>query len=686
MKNMKPDALIRLTNLWLPMLLLSISMAACNSTGNSEVNYTYDQSSKGPSESTTLLFEDLEASLPFDDEASFIRARDSGFIAAPTQKIIYRENPADGISYSMDTFAFITGDNPPTVNPSLWRQSELTSKPGLYKVRDGIYQIRGFDLANMSLIETDGKWIVIDPLTVKETAKAAMEFVDQQLGIKRIEAVIFTHSHLDHFGGIRSLQEREEAAGNSGFTIVAPKEFFEHSVSENVMAGSAMGRRAAYMYGNLIEVDERGTVGSGLGSTKAEGIFGIDRPTITIQNDTSLTLGSTNIELYYTPESEAPSEMMFYFTDMKAFCQSENINHTLHNLYTLRGAKVRDGLKWSTYIDKAIVKYGAEVEVSFGSHHWPTWYNDKINKFWAQQRDMYRYLHDQALRTANRGQTPREIAEEVKLPDSLAANFSNRDYYGTVKHDLKAQYQLYFGWFDGNPANLDPLPPVEAAIEYVRYMGGSSNILSNAITDFDDGKYRWVAEVLNHLVYAEPGNNEAKYLLADTYEQMGYQAESGPWRNFYLTGAKELRYGVTDTTGALLSEDFVNGMTVQLLFDFLSMHFQGSEDNNSTLNYHFTFHISEVPEIGNETTALVVSNGASTPRIGSGNLGKPQEGATQATINLNMDVLRGICLGVIDDSNIASNPNVTILGDSNAFLNFLSKLDDTSYWFNIVTP
>ncbi len=416
--------------------------------------------------------------LPFTDQTDYNNAK-KGFIATLDEGII--KLPDGSTSYSMDQFNFIKGKAPATANPSLWRQSELNAINGLFKVTDGIYQVRGFDLANMTFIEGKSGWIVIDPLTVAETAKAAMDLVDRELGKKPVKAVLLSHSHIDHFGGVKGIASEADVK-NGNIKIYAPKDFFEHSISENVMAGNAMSRRAYYMYGNLLAKDEKGTYGSGLGPTTGYGLPGIYEATNIISNEAGQTetVDGVKIEFIYTPESEAPAEMMFYFPEQKAMCQAENISHTLHNLYTLRGAQVRNGQKWSKYIDKTITKWGDKAEVSFGSHHWPIWGNAAINEYWEKQRDLYRYIHDQTLRLANQGNTPLEIAEMLKLPPSLDKEFYNRGYYGTVSHNAKAQYQLYFGWFDGNPSNLHPLPPAEAAKNYVEFMGGAEKLIQKS--------------------------------------------------------------------------------------------------------------------------------------------------------------------------------------------------------------
>lgn len=614
--------------------------------------------------------------LPFNDKTDFDNAH-RGFIATIPEGEI--KDDKGNVVYSMKQYDFIKGDAPATTNPSLWRESEINSINGLFKVTDGIYQIRGFDLANMTLIEGKTGWIIIDPLLSPPTAAAGLALANEKLGKRKVSAIIHTHSHIDHFGGIRGVVD--EADVKSGkVPIYIPEGYFDEAISENVMGGNTMGRRASYMYGNLLPKDAKGTLGTGLGQTTSTGLAGILEGTDVIKklDGESRIIDGITVEFIYTPESEAPAEMMFYFPQFKSFCQAEDISHTLHNLYTLRGAKVRNGQKWSEYIDLAIQKWGKDVTSSFGSHHWPTWGNDTINSYWASQRDLYRFIHDQTLRYANNGYTPVEIANMIKLPESLDKQFANRGYYGSVSHNIKAQYDLYFGWFDGNPANLDKLPPTEGGKKYVEFMGGAASLLAKAQKSYNDGEYRWVAEVVNHLVYADPKNKDARNLLADAYEQLGYQAESGPWRNFYLSGAKELREGVKvlpspNTAGP----DMVRGMSTSLFFNFFAMRFKGTEPAAAAMKYNFNITMPDV----NEKVALIVENGVINPRIGS----HVTEGVT-ASITMNRKDLDKISLGEASFKALIDNDTIKITGDKAAFNNLLAMIDKFDFWFHIVEP
>ena len=663
--------------------VLTVSLAgallftACSDTKKETITQIKtDKTQKEPTSFSKKDNDALKSYLPFSDKTDYENAR-KGFIATIESGEI--KDAEGNVVYSMKQYDFIKGDAPATTNPSLWRQSELNSIHGLFEVTDGVYQIRGFDLANMSLIKGDKGWIIVDPLLSPETAKAGLDLANEKLGYRPVTAVIITHSHIDHFGGIRGVVDEKDVISGK-VPIYVPQGFFEHSISENVMGGNTMGRRASYMYGNLLPKNEKGTLGTGLGQTTSTGLAGILDGTDIINklDGESRIIDGVKVEFIYTPESEAPAEMMFYFPKYKSFCQAEDLSHTLHNLYTLRGAQVRNGQKWSKYIDMAIEKWGDDVTSSFGSHHWPTWENKTIATYWTSQRDLYRFIHDQTLRLANNGYTPREIAEMLKLPESLDKEFSNRGYYGSVSHDVRAQYQLYFGWFDGNPSNLHKLTPTDGGKKYVEFMGGAENLLANAKKSYDKGEYRWVAEVLSHLVFAEPKNQDARNLLADAYEQLGYVSESGPWRNFYLTGAKELRDGVMVLpTPNTAGPDMVRGMSLDLFFNYLAMKFVGTDPEAAKMNY--TFNII-LPDIKGKVS-LIVGNGTVTPRIGS-NI----KGDVTATISMNRSDLDRISLGEASYQDLIKSGAIKFDGDKEAFNKFLSKIDNFKFWFNIVEP
>lgn len=466
----------------------------------------------------------LYKQLPFSDNTDFTNAH-KGFIAALPSEIIKGEQ--GNVIWNPQQYDFIKeGEKAPdTVNPSLWRQSQLINISGLFEVTEGVYQIRNLDLSNMTIIEGKEGITVVDPLVSAETAKVGMDLYYKNRGNKPVVAVIYTHSHVDHYGGVRGVVD--EADVKSGkVKIYAPSGFMEAAVAENIMAGNVMSRRASYMYGNLLKPDATGQVGAGLGTTTSAGTVTLIAPTNIIEKDGQKeTIDGLTYDFMLAPGSEAPSEMLWYIEEKKLIESAEDVTHTLHNTYSLRGAKIREPLPWSKYINAAIVRWGDKAEIIMAQHHWPTWGNENVVNLLKSQRDLYRYINDQTLRMANEGLTRDEIAAKFKLPDSLANTWANRGYYGSVSHDVKATYVLYLGWFDGNPATLDELPPEEAAKKFVDYMGGADAIMKKAKEDYDQGNYRWVAQVVSKIVFADPGNIDARNLEADALEQLGYQAE-----------------------------------------------------------------------------------------------------------------------------------------------------------------
>ncbi|MBN1662709.1 MAG: MBL fold metallo-hydrolase, partial [Deltaproteobacteria bacterium] len=468
--------------------------------------------------------------LPFENRQSFENAS-RGFIATLDEVVMRR--PGDGkITYDLTGLRFLSGTAPDTVNPSLWRQSQLNAlHHGLFEVVDGIYQVRSFDLANMTLIRGNTGWLIVDPLTSAESSRAALDLADKHLGARPVTGVIYTHSHADHFFGAAGVIDPADAACGK-VAVIAPQHFVKEALSENVMAGNVMQRRAAYMYGNLLPHAPNGFIGNGLGANLSMGTTGFIAPNDTIDK-TGETRVVDGIEIVFqmTPDTEAVAEFVFYLPRFKALCTAEITSHHLHNLYTPRGAQIRDALAWSNGINESIERFGNKLEVQFATHHWPTWGREAAIEYLEKQRDLYKYIHDQTLRLANHGLTKEEIAEELALPEGLAQDFSCRGCYGSVSHNSKAVYVKYLGYFDGNPANLNPLPPLEAARRYLDYMGGAEAVMERAGRSFEQGEYRWVAQVMNHVVLAEPENIRARSLLADACEQLGYQAESAPWRN-----------------------------------------------------------------------------------------------------------------------------------------------------------
>jgi alkyl sulfatase BDS1-like metallo-beta-lactamase superfamily hydrolase len=465
-----------------------------------------------------------------------------GFIAAPTGQI---KDDQGKVIWDFDAFAFVQGNAPATVNPSLWRQATLNNQIGLFKVTEGIWQLRGFDLANMTLIQGKTGWIVVDALTAQETSAAALAFARQHLGPQKVSGLIFTHSHADHFGGALGVVSAEEAKARK-LPIVAPSGFMEEATSENILMGPAMGRRAMYMYGSNLPKSPTGLVDNGLGKAVAFGKLGILEPNITVESEKKeLLIDGVRFVFHNVPGSEAPSEFIFYLPDFKAFCGAEIMGHTLHNLYTLRGAKVRDATKWASYLNDSL-RHVENSEVVFNQHHWPVWGAANIQDFIVKQRDTYQFIHDQTVRQMNAGWNAAEIAENLRLPPSLDEHLSVRGYYGTVRHNVKAVYQNYMGWFDAHPSNLDPLPALQASEKYVQLMGGVDKVVTAAQEAMAKTDYRWAAELLKHAVYVAPKHEKAKEMLAQSFEKLGFAAESSAWRNFYLTGALELRQGTPE--------------------------------------------------------------------------------------------------------------------------------------------
>lgn len=512
------------------------------------------------------------AALPFDDVDDFAAA-DRGFIGTLDDPKI--RNDKGEVVWDASTYDFVEGDAPDSVNPSLWRQSKLVAKHGLFEVVPGLYQVRGLDLSVMSVIEGDTGVIVVDPLISVETAAAAMALYRKHRGDRPIHAVIHSHSHIDHFGGVLGIVSQDDVTAGK-VQIVVPEGFLEHSVAENVYAGTAMARRAGYMYGAALTRGPKGQVGAGLGQTTSTGNPTILPPTLEVTTTVQThTIDGVEFEFQMAPGTEAPSEMHFYLPRYRALCMAENATHTLHNLLTLRGAVVRDPHVWSQYLTEAIERFGSEVEVVFASHHWPTWGNAEVRAFLAIQRDLYGYLHDQTLRLLNQGYNGAEIAEMIELPPALEASWSTHGYYGSVSHNVKAIHQRYMGWFDGNPARLWPHPPQALAERYVAAIGGVDRVVELAQEGFDAGDYRWAATLLDHAVFADAHHAGARALYADTLEQLAYGAENGTWRNFFLSGATELREGNFGTPTQTAAPLIIAQLTPEQLFDAVAIRVNG---------------------------------------------------------------------------------------------------------------
>jgi alkyl sulfatase BDS1-like metallo-beta-lactamase superfamily hydrolase len=611
----------------------------------------------------------LRASLPFSDDQDDQDAR-RGFLGALEPGVV---RAGDRVVWDGDSYAFLDGPAPETVHPSLWRQSALNAIQGLFEVVPGIYQVRGLDLSNVTFIEGDRGVLVLDPLISAETAAAALDLYRRHRGDRPVTGVLYTHSHADHFGGVRGVVRQEDVDAGE-VPILAPEGFTEHAVSENVYAGTAMARRAGYMYGAALARGPRGQVGAGLGQTTSTGTFGVIPPTVDVTTTgQEETVDGVRMVFQMAPGSEAPAEMHVWFPQHRTLCMAENATHVLHNILTLRGAQVRDARAWAGYLTEAIDLFGSELEVVFASHHWPTWGRERAVEFLALQRDLYAYLHDQTLRLLNQGLTGAEIAEVMVLPPALERSWHARGYYGSVSHNVKAVYQRYMGWYDGNPAHLWPHPPEAAARRYVAFMGGPEAVVARAQDSFDDGDFRWVAEVLNHVVFAEPDHGAARELLADTYEQLGYGAENGTWRCAYLSGAHELRHGSFGTPVTPVSPDVLAVLTPEQLFDALAVRIDGPRcwDEHVTLDVDLT-------DIGSRYR-LTLRNGVLSSTAAA------QTTDADAVLHLPATALPAVATGAADPAGFAA-AGITVSGDPTALGRLLAALDTPDPDFAIVTP
>ncbi len=612
----------------------------------------------------------VRMSLPFDNVDDFDDAR-RGHVAPLSQPLI---TATDGrVVWDGDGWAFLDGACPDCVNPSLWRQSQLNIIHGLFEVCEGIYQVRGADLSNMTIVEGDAGVLVIDPLISAETAAAALALYREHRGDRPVTGLLYTHSHVDHFGGSRGVVDQADV--DSGrIPVIAPEGFLAHAVSENVYAGGAMIRRATYMYGTLLEKGPAGQVGAGLGQGTSTGTITLIPPTVDITHTgQELTVDGIRMVFQMTPGTEAPAEMNFLFPDHRALCMAENATHNLHNVLTLRGALVRDPHVWASYLDEAIVLFAGEADVVFAQHHWPRWGAERIEDFLAKQRDLYGYIHDQTLRLLNKGFVASEIAEQFELPRSLEQEWHCRGYYGSLNHNVKAVYQRYLGWFDGNPAHLWPHPPEAAGARYVELAGGADALLEHARAAFDRGDFRWVVEVVNHLVFADPDNREARELQARALEQLAYGAENATWRNFFLMGAHELREGPAGTAVSI-APDFVASLEDGQLFDAIAIQIDGPRagERSMTIAWHFT-------DTGRAYT-LVLANGVLRHRVGA------PPGAVDATVRVSRAGFNGLIAGVSQPQDLLAAGDLTIEGNAALFGELLGLLDPPDPNFAIVTP
>jgi len=568
---------------------------------------------------------------------------------------------------------FLKGDAPATVNPSLWLASKLTAQHGLFKVTEGIWQVRNYDIDNMTIVAGKTGWIVIDPTLSVETAKAAMALVEQHLGKRPIRAMIYTHSHADHFGGSRGLID-EAAIKAQGIRVIAPEGFMEHAIAENVIAGNAMTRRAQYQFGSPLAYGERGAVGVGLGSKLSLGTVSLVAPTESItKTGQELVVDGVRIVFQMAPSTEAPSEMLFYFPDLKALCLAEDVNKTMHNIYTLRGTKARDALAWSKYINELLDLF-PEAEVAFGSHTWPTWGKERVAKLITKQRDMYRFIHDEALRLANNGQKMDDLANATYYPKVLTEEYSTRGYYGSLSHNLRGAYSFYLGWYDGNPATLNRYPVVETSRRYVAALGGADAVLAQARKAADAGDYRWAAELGNHVVLADGSNRQARALQADALEQLGYQSENGVWRNEYLTAAKELREGVKPVRLSTQGPDVARAMTLEQIFDLVAVRLNHAKVEGRDLGVNVVFTDS------GERYALELSNTVLNHTKGRV-LGNPA-----ATLSISRAALFKMLVARVPLPDLIKAGEAKLEGDAGALGTIFGNLDTFDPNFGIATP
>jgi alkyl sulfatase BDS1-like metallo-beta-lactamase superfamily hydrolase len=646
------------------IILLAVLTASCDSPV--PVSQHADQHGFSAPSQTTLDM--LGAAVPAKDAEDESEAG-RGLLAVDEALQVSHEGE---IIYDRKAYDFIQGDAPGSVHPSLWRQARLNNQHGLFEVTPGIWQLRGYDLANMTLIRGNTGWIVVDPLTVRETAEKAMALARRHLGNVPVSALIYTHSHIDHFGGALGAVSPEEAAS---IPVYAPHGFMEEVTSENVLAGPGMLRRSMFMYGSQLPRSERGKIDNGLGKEPpSHGTVTLLAPTHLVDAKTeTTTIDGVEFVFQYTPGAEAPAEMTFYLPRWKVFCGAEILSRTLHNLYTLRGAKVRDAWLWAGYIDEADRLFN-DAEIMIFSHHWPVWGRERIAQMMQEQHDTYRFIHDQTLRLANQGYEPRQIAERLQLPDTLLQNYWNRGYYGTVKHNVKAVYQMYFGWYDGNPARLDPLPRGDADGRYVKAMGGPEKVVAMAREAHTQGEDRWAAELLDRVVSSDPDNTAARALLADVYDQLGYRSESSAWRNVYLSGAQELRKGPpAKGFDAKMSLALLEQMSPEQFMQMMAVALDGKKAATKSLRFNVRF--TDV----DKTISAQLRNGVLVFHEG-----RPHPEAT-ATLVLTRPLMARLLSGQAGLTDLVGKDGLSIEGSLIDLASFFTLLDRPDFLFPLVT-
>lgn len=662
----------------------SLSARAAENTTDNGLNFITDifkdPTQPGETEGATTITAEANAEwyekLDFSDRREFANA-ERGWLDNAEGRII--DGDDNRSAWDLQSYGDLNRDAPDTVNPSLWRNTQLNAKAGLFEVCDGIYQVRGFDMANTTFIRTDHGWIVFDVLMCKENMKAAKELMENRFGPLDIKAVLYSHSHVDHFGGVEGIITREQVADAklslkkqlaSGKTLVlAPAGFLKHAISENVYAGIAMARRAQFQYGTVLDKGEKGALSVGIGMGQSTGTVGLIAPTYEIGEDVpKLTIDGLEIEFQLTPGTEAPAEMNAYFPKYRALWMAENCTGTLHNLYTLRGAEVRDANDWAKYIIEADQRFCDKTDVVFQSHNWPHW-GEEIHDYLLNTAAIYKFIHDQTLHYMNQGYTSTEVAAMLTLPEKLEKVWYTRPYYGTLAHNAKAVYQKYLGWYDANPVNLNPLPPSDTAKKLVEYLGSTDAVLRKARKDFEKGDYQWVAQITKELVFADPSNQKARNLCADALEQLGYQAESGAWRNAYLMGAAELRKGnlsgLARTANGLGSA--MKEMTVDMLLDYISIltDANAAQNDDVTLNLIVT-DVNEKFYVTRKNGILLSYSGENRPDA-------------QATVTCKRLQLLALMQG-------QQAGQVQVSGDATALKRLLAYASKFEKTFNVIEP
>jgi alkyl sulfatase BDS1-like metallo-beta-lactamase superfamily hydrolase len=646
--------------------LLTVALAVLSGCGK---NAGIGGAAGDASPTTVAANAQMAKELKLGDTQDFDEAK-RGFMAKPSGKIL----ASDGtVLKDFDAYAFLDGTVPETVNPSLWRHAQLNAQVGLYKVMDGVYQLRGFDIANLTLIEGKTGWIVVDPLTTKESARYALDFAEKILGKKPVTGMVYTHAHVDHFGGALAVLSPQEVEQRK-IPIVAPAGFIEEGTSENILAGTGMGRRSIYQFGRDLPRSAKGNVDTGLGKDVVYGSVGMLVPNwLIIRPTQAMQIDGVNFIFHNVPNAECPAELTFSIPDLKLYDGAENLAQTMHNLLPIRGAKVRDALRWSNYLEQALDQTEG-IDVYIASHNWPIWGNANIRKFITVQRDVYKYMHDQTLRLMNQGYTAREIADLVKLPKSLSEHLGARGYYGDIRHNVKAIYQFYLGFYDGNPANLNPLPPVESAKRYLELIGGADKAVAAAQAAYDKGDYRWAAELLNHAVYGDPKSAAAKELLAKTYDQMGYMSEAATWRNAYLTGAQELRNDAPakGVSKALLMDMLLQTPTERFL-EAMAANLNGPDAEGKNLKVNLVLTDKQ------ESYVLWIENAVLHFKSGA-----PAADAN-ATLSLTHSLFVKMIAGTAGVKDTLMSDDLKVTGSKIDLVRFFSLIDKPEGRFQIVT-